>query len=301
MLVYQKSRRAARRASTSLDTSTRSVKSHLIKCLREIQADALVEKVSRCCTEFRVLGCRNGHLWNPVPLERCGYRLCPNCARWRQARAFHRVYPAFVELQRRHPGDRCVLITLTARSSDDLLRVIVKRFKQWFAKLRRCKDWRRCIRAAVAGFEVVYHPDQGWHFHAHILASRMAWWEQAELAETWRWISKGYGQIVDIRAVQNLSSGIAETLKYVMKPTNLLRWGLEQVRQFNALGRTKLRECYGELRGLVGELEDDGEDQLGLEPEELPLAEGEPCPVCGLRLEGRWVLRGVVETSWNSS
>jgi replication protein len=184
------------------------------------------------------------------------------------------------ELSRRHPRDRWVLITLTVQSSDDPLPVVVKRFKRWFAKLRRTRDWQRRIRGAVAGFECVYHPGQGWHFHAHILASRMAWWDQADLAASWQKVSDGMGQIVDIRALKDLQSGVAEALKYVMKPMNLLDWGPEQVAQFNALGRTKLRECYGELRGLVGEIDSDGEDHIGVEPEELPLVEGDPCPNC---------------------
>jgi hypothetical protein len=293
MPVYQRTKRGRKLASTSLDTSTRSVKGHLLECLQEIGAENLAEKLARCCTEFRVLGCENGHLWNAVPMERCGYRLCPDCARWRQARAFHRVFPAMQELQQRHPTDRWVLITLTAQSSDDPLPMVVKRFKKWLAKLRRTKDWQRSIRGAVVGFECVYHPDpgQGWHFHAHILASRMAWWDQADLAAIWQRVSGDCGHIVDIRAVKALDAGVAETLKYVMKPTNLLEWGPEQVAQFNALGRTKLRECYGELRGLVGEIEDDGEDQIGLEPEERPLVEGQACPDCGLPLEARWLSR----------
>jgi replication protein len=292
MAVYQRRRR---RTTTSLDTGARSVidrtKAHVIACLREIGAEALAEKLERCCTEFRVLGCENGHRWNAVPMERCGYRLCPDCARWRQARAFHRVLPALQELHQRHPKDRWVLITLTAQSSEDPLPVVVKRFKGWLAKLRRTKDWRRCIRGAVVGFECVYHPGQGWHFHAHILASRRAWWDQVDLSETWQRVSNGSGRIVDIRAVKDLQKGVAEVLKYVMKPTNLLAWGPEQVAQFNALGRTKLRECYGELRGLVGDLEGDGEDQLGLEPEELPLVEGQACPECGLPLTSQWLSR----------
>jgi hypothetical protein len=68
-------------------------------------------------------------------------------------------------------------------------------------------------------------------------------------------------------------------------------WGPSQVKQFNALGRMKLRECYGALRGLVGEIDGDGEDELGIEPEELPLVEGEACPECGLPLTSRWLSR----------
>ena len=294
MPVYQSAKRCRKPAPTSLDTSTRSVKAHLLASLRDIHAEAQAEKLERCCTEFRVLGCQNGHVWNPIPMERCGHRLCPDCARWRQARGFHRVFPAIQELQARHPEDRWVLITLTAESSDDPLPVVVKRFKKWFAKLRRTNDWKRCIRGAVAGFECVYHPGQGWHFHAHVLASRMAWWDQADLAASWAHVSGELGQIVDIRAVKDLQKGVAETLKYVMKPTNLLDWTPAQVAQFNALGRVKLRECYGAMRGLVGEIEDDGEAQIGVEPEERSLLEGDPCPTCDLPLEVRWASREVL-------
>jgi Replication protein len=307
--VYQRKQRRRKRAATSLDTRTRSVKAHLLACLRAIGAEAQAEKLARCCLEFRVLGCANGHVWNPIPLERCGYRLCPDCARWRQSRAFYRVFPAIQELRQRHPEDRWVLITLTAASSDDPLPVVVKRFKRWFAALRRTRHWQRCIRGAVAGFECVYHPGQGWHFHAHILASRAAWWDQADLAETWQRVSMASGRIVDIRAVRDLGAGMAETLKYVMKPTNLLDWGPGQVAQFNALRRMKLRECYGELRGLAGEIDGDGEDQLGREPEELPLLEGGACPACGAELTARWLsrdelcrgLRAAMPEAWSPS
>jgi hypothetical protein len=45
------------------------------------------------------------------------------------------------------------------------------------------------------------------------------------------------------------------------------------------------------MRGLVGEIEDDGEAQLGIEPEEVPLVEGQACPDCRLPLAARWLSR----------
>jgi hypothetical protein len=213
------------------------------------------------------------------------------------ARAFHRIFPAIQELHQRHPGDRWVFITLTAQSSDEPLPVVVKRFKKWLAKLQRTQEWQRCIRGAVVGFECVYHPGQGWHFHAHILASRMAWWAQEDLAASWQRVSGEMGRIVDIRAVKDLESGVAETLKYAFKPTNLLTWGASQVGQLNGLGRTKVRECYGEMRGLVGELERDDEEKIGIEPEERPVAEGESCPTCALPLTARWLSREALQAA----
>jgi hypothetical protein len=285
-------KRSRKPAPTSLDSNASLVslkaKEHLLGGLQAIGADAAVERLQRCCQEFRLLACENGHRWNAIPLERCWLRLCPDCAKARQAKAFHRIAPALEELQRRHPKDRVVMITLTVQSSEEVLPVIVRGFKAAFAKLRRSRQWRRCMRAATAGFEATYHAGVGWHFHAHVIGLRMAWWDQAELAEAWQKASRGWGRIVDIREITHLTSGLGEALKYVFKPANLLTWGPEQIRQFLDLGRTKLRECYGELRGLVGELEDDGEDELGVEPEELPLEEGDACPACGKPLKAEW-------------
>jgi hypothetical protein len=45
------------------------------------------------------------------------------------------------------------------------------------------------------------------------------------------------------------------------------------------------------MRGLVGEIDGDGEDQLGIELEEVPLVEGDPCPTCGAPLVALWLSR----------
>jgi hypothetical protein len=218
-----------------------------------------------------------------------------------EGRAFNRVFPALVELGRRHPHDRWVLITLTVRSSDERLKAVVQRFKCWFAKLRRLSAWKRCVRGGVGGFEITYHPDTGWHFHVHVLVLRAAWWAQEELAAAWQQATGGEGIIVDIRSLRQqgcgLEEGLAETLKYPFKPTNLWDWGPGQVTQFNELTRMKLSECYGALRGLAGVL-DDGEDQLGREPEEeLPDA-GDPCPECGLPFARVKISRAELEMSF---
>lgn len=264
-------------AFTSLDTDARSCKSALVSLLRQAEYGDLADRVQQCCSEFRALACPNSHVFDPVPTSRCRYRLCPDCARERQKRAFARVYPALLELKREFPSDRPVLITLTIKSSHDTLATIVRHFKRWFVKLRRSKAWKDHIRGAVAGFEITYNHRHGWHFHTHILAFRKEWWSQDELARAWARATGDYGQIVDIRAVKDLAGGVCEVLKYAFKPADLARWGPDQVSQFNALGRTKLGECYGELRGIVIKSNDD----LPAEDEKIEVIEGGPCPECG--------------------
>jgi hypothetical protein len=96
---------------------------------------ALAERVRRCCATFRVLACANGHIYQPIPAERCRHRLCPHCARHRQTRAIKRLWPAIRRLRQRHPEDRWVFITLTARASDEPILTVIKRFQRGFARL----------------------------------------------------------------------------------------------------------------------------------------------------------------------
>jgi Replication protein len=277
---------------TSLETSASLVSTHLQACLDEMGETELREKVARCCTTFRVLTCNHGHVYRPIPTERCRHRLCPHCARWRQQRAITRLWPAIQALRRRYPKDRWVFMTFTARASDEPLRTVMKRFTRWFAKLRRLSVWKTAIRGAVAGYEVTHRPGRGWHVHIHLLASRQAWVEQAALATAWQCVTGGQGRVVDIRDRDaDVRSGMCSTLTYPFKPTNLVAWGPAQVAQFTTLGRTKFAECYDALRGLAAQVADDSEGADDLPRHEAPdlgLAAGAPCPSCGTPLTARW-------------
>jgi Replication protein len=277
---------------TSLETSASSVTSHLKDCLLTWGLTTLAEKVSRCCTAFHVLACAKGHVYHAIPAERCQHRLCPNCARQRQQRAITRLWPAIKALRQRHPEDRWGFITLTATAGDEPLRAIVRRLQRWFARFRRTTAWRTAIRGAVAGVEVTYRPGRGWHVHVHLLASRQAWWDQADLAAAWQRTTDGQGKIAHIQDRDaDVRASMCRTLTYPFKPMNLTAWGPAQVAEFTALGRTKLAECYGALRGLVVETTEDT-DEAGDAPRPEPkgpaLRAGAPCPACGTPLTPHW-------------
>jgi hypothetical protein len=292
MPTYQKSPRPT---TTFLEHRSSSVKNRLITLLRQAGLDAMAERVARCCVEFWAHRCPNSHLARAIPVERCQYRLCPECARWRQARTVARVWPAVQTLQRRHPDDRWVLITLTVVSTREQLKTIVTRVQRHFARLRRSAPWKRCIRGGIGSIEITYHPATGWHAHLHVLAARQAWWPQADLAAAWRRASRGDGHVVDIRdRDQDVRSGRCASLRYLFKPPRLLGWGPEQVAEFDALTRLKLGECYGTLRGLASTLEDEAESSEGTL--EAPFPEvGDACPACGLPMAWARVSRAELE------
>ncbi|HKA52809.1 MAG TPA: protein rep, partial [Candidatus Binatia bacterium] len=210
------------------------------------------------------------------------YRLCPACARWRQARAVARLLPALWALQRRYPRARWVLITLTVLSTHEPLKTIVSRVQGRFAKLRRSKDWNGHILGGVGSMEITYHAGTGWHVHLHVLVACQERWAQADLAVAWRRASEGAGRVVDIRdRNQDIRSGRGAALCSLFKPPTLRGWGPAQVAEFDALARFKLGECYGALRGLRGALGKDGaESRAGAREAPRPKV-GAPCPACG--------------------
>jgi hypothetical protein len=207
--------------------------------------------------------------------------------------------------RRRYPFDRPILITLTAKSSFEPLAVLDRRFKKWFARLRRTVGWRTHVRGAVAGFEFTWHAEKGWHYHIHVLAFRktLAWYEQADILKQWQRITEGAGCVVDIQSKGTLRTMAEEVVKYCVKPADITggskpekQWRAQQVAEFNQLRRAKLSECYGSLRGL----ELDADDEAAEAAEPLPVDEhehlgfGSPCPDCGLPLQYETVSREVL-------
>jgi hypothetical protein len=204
------------------------------------------------------------------------------------------VYPKLNELTRLHPHDKWVMITLTVRSTHDELSTIVREFKASFSRLRRRPMWKDCIRAGVAGFEVTFNPEHGWHFHCHILALRKEWLPQEELSREWEIANKGDGMIVDIRAITNIHEGLNEVLKYVFKPSELINWKVKQLSEFLQLNRVKLADSYGELRGLI--VEDDSFDFGENDLEDEKVYAGGPCPTCGETLSHMRFSRAFLST-----
>jgi hypothetical protein len=186
-------------------------------------------------------------------------------------------------------------MTLTAKASDEPLHTIIHRLQHWFARLRRTTTWKTAIRGAVAGIEVTYGLGRGWHVHIHLLASRQAWVDQADLAAAWQHVTGGQGTIVDIRDRDaDVRAKICRTLTYPFKPTNLAAWGPAQVAEFTALGRTKLAECYGALRGLAATAADDADPPTSETPARV-LAPGMACPRCHRPLTTQWVTRQILQ------
>jgi hypothetical protein len=74
---------------------------------------------------------------------------------------------------------------------------------------------------------------------------------------------------------------VDEVFKYCFKPANLNQWDIQQVREFDGLRGIKLSDCYGELRGLKVESDEDLTGPEMLSDPHRDLGYGSPCPDCG--------------------
>ncbi len=231
------------------------------------------DDVRRCCSKFGVLTCGR-HILRKIPTYRCRFPLCPDCAVERSRRAQARLLPRLLQTLGELPHDRLVFITLTAPNSFATLAEVHAQFREWFRRLRRLSRWSHRIRGGVASFEVSGSEASGWHYHAHVLAIRRAYYHQAELVEDWLTATSGAAFVVDIREVVDVQKGVAECLKYAFKPKDLEDWSPAMVKEFLAVKGARFSSLFGCLYGMEIEPEE-GQDEAD-EPQE-----GSACPDCG--------------------
>ncbi len=262
-----------RRTHKQRAANKRRTKVILAELLRRAGYADKAEDVRRCCSKFGVLTCGR-HILRKIPTYRCRFPLCPDCAVERSRRAQARLLPRLLQTLGEYPHDRLVFITLTAPNSFATLAEVHKQFRQWFKNLRRLSRWKHRIRGGVASFEVSGSDASGWHYHAHILAVRRVYYDQAELVEDWQTATSGAAFIVDIREVEDVEKGVGECLKYAFKPKDLEQWSPSMVKEFLDMKGARFSSLFGCLYGMEIEEETDATDAEDI-------VEGAPCPDCG--------------------
>jgi hypothetical protein len=256
------------------DKRQRKIKAHLVELLFEAGFAQAAKRVASCNSSYIALACHNRHRVQSIPSFRCRHRLCPYCAVERQRRAFLK-FGSVLKHHAANENERVVLITLTVETTSHPLVMEDKLFKAALRRLRRMKRWKDRISGVLCRYEFTLTP-KGWHYHAHILAFRRAWYDQPQLAEDWRRAVRAPTAVVDIRAISNLSDGLRSTLQYCFKSTEINSWTANEIKQFEEMKRVKLSDCFGTLRGL--RLLDNSE---GYAEAQHPLFVGYPCPECG--------------------
>jgi len=227
------------------------------KLLKDAGYDDLSAQVGRCGQEYLVNICRAcqqkgqpcfhgiAHTIDPCDLT----YWCPDCAKHRSGRAKKRYTPIIQKFAHfNRLLYRPIFITLTIRSGFDLEALLDLLFES-FRRFRSRSAWKDHIVGAIASCELTFNPQHGWHPHLHIIAFRRAFWDSDELSESWAASTRGEGLITDIRRVNgDLKGALSELLKYLTKPCDIKKLGVEQVDELVALKR-RMVMTLGELRG----------------------------------------------------
>lgn len=178
--------------------------------------------------------------------EFCRVRHCPVC-QWRRSLMWQaRFYQALPALQERYPKHRFIFLTLTVRNCP--IWELRKQLQEMNAAWKRMIETK--VFGVVKGFiratEVTRSKNNLAHPHFHcLLAVNPSYFKTGYISKN-RWslmwrdaLRADYDPVIDVRAVRGeISGAVSETLKYSVKPEDLLDnepWLFEYVKQVHRL------------------------------------------------------------------
>lgn len=208
----------------------------------------------------------------------CRVRHCPVC-QWRRSLMWRaRFFNALPSVLEAHPKGRWIFLTLTVKNCPlQELRATVRGMNQGWQRMIQRKSWpaQGFIRSTevTRGADGSAHP----HFHCLLLVKPSyfgaGYMKQADWVELWKQAQRlDYDPIVDVRAVKpapgsadqtGLTIALLETLKYGVKPSDLVASASWLVELTHQLHKTRAVSVGGVLRNYLSEDE----------PEDLILAE----------------------------
>ena len=166
--------------------------------------------------------------------ERCRVRNCPVCQRARSARLFFQMRPALEQINAENPTYRWVFLTLTVENCPLIeLRETIKTMNAAWSRLLKVKELS-CVKGWLRNVEVTRGKSDAntAHPHFHVLLCVPSYYftshyiSQEKWGELWRdALRVDYVPMVNVQAVKELNSGIAELTKattYSVKPSELV-------------------------------------------------------------------------------
>ena len=196
------------------------------------------QRMTRCSTSIRRLervNTKTGGVFMTTQAERCRVRNCPVCQRARSARLFFQMKPALEQINAEHPTYRWIFLTLTVENCPITeLRETIKNMNAAWSRLIKVKELS-CVKGWLRNVEATPGEtgDSMAHPHFHILLCVPSYYftgkyyiSQERFSELWRdALRVDYVPMVNVQAVKELDSGIAEVTKattYSVKPSKLV-------------------------------------------------------------------------------
>lgn len=217
----------------------------------------------------------------------CRVRHCPVC-QWRRSLMWQaRFYQSLPDLVAKNPTARWAFLTITVRNPEitDLRETIQHMNKSWRRLVAR-KEFKP-VRGWVRTTEVTRGKDGSAHPHFHVLMmlppsmiTGRDYVKHAKWVELWASCARlDYSPNIDVRVVkprapkegqtpldstaQALQCAVAETLKYSIKPTDMIAdedWFLELTRQVHKL---RFVATGGALKDVL-KVDDESDDDLAM-------------------------------------
>lgn len=212
--------------------------------------------------------------------EFCRVRHCPVC-QWRRSLMWQaRFLKALPAIEQAYPTARWLFLTLTVRNMPITeLRASIQEMNKAWNRLRLRREFAGNVQGWIRTTEVTKGQDGLAHPHFHcLLMVRPSYFGKCYVkherwVELWQECARlDYRPSVDIRVVRPklgstdspLRAAIAETLKYAVKPEDLLDrdWLIELTRQVHKL---RFIASGGALKDILRETEESDEDLMLLD------------------------------------
>ncbi len=149
-----------------------------------------------------------------VASNSCRLRWCPVCAQSRVNYITHEV--SEWTAAQAHPK----FITLTLKHTEAPLDHQVKHLYLYFQKLRRRKDFKRCVTGGIWFFQIKKsESDNLWHPHLHCLVTGL-YLPRRRLSKMWQDVTYG-SMVTDIRPVHDPQKAANDVARYSSSPGTL--------------------------------------------------------------------------------
>lgn len=178
-----------------------------------------------CCGSCAVLEWSESLQRHRVTCWHCRDRMCEPCQQKRKLE--------LSKIVKKNVGPRqSRFVTITMKHTNAPLKEQIRRLRQCFNRLKRCKAWKTAIDGGVAILElkrepvhsaeneagITYTTDGLWHPHLHCIVTG-TWIDRAALCAEWMHITKD-SHAVDVRLVRDSEKAGHYIAKYVTKATN---------------------------------------------------------------------------------
>ena len=223
-----------------------------------------------------------------VAAQFCRVRHCPVC-QWRRSLMWQaRLLRVLPEIESAFPTARWIFLTLTVRNcAITNLRSTIQQMNLSFNRFVQRREFVGNVFGWIRATEVTRGHDGSAHPHFHVLMMvRPSYFthnyiKQARWTELWQQSARlSYTPIVHVQAIKNrhgseqpLRAAIAETLKYSIKPEDLMdrEWLLELTSQVHKL---RFIGSGGLLKEVLRESEEETDEDLMLFGEDVDQIDG---------------------------